>query len=231
MSQKPEGLVIGIAETGSGATAGVSARSRRSRLESQTEKRAQILRAASAVFGRSGYDGASMSDIAAEASVSKPTLYVYFDSKERLFDGLIEDMSASVPESVLELDAADPNIEAQLVRCGIGLMLKISQPERIDMLRVVAGAAGKFPEVGQKFFAAGPGRAIAKFKVYLAEIARRGWLEIADPELAAFQLLELLQSVHLRKLLFAVAPQPTPMDIERTVKAGVAVFLAAYRPS
>ena len=221
---QPDGL-IGVAEA-----TDIPGKARRSRLESQTEKRAIILRAAQTVFERSGYDGASMNDIAAEAAVSKPTLYVYFDSKEKLFDALIETMNASVPETVLDLDPADPDIEAQLVRCGVALMVKIARPERINMLRVVSGAAGKFPEVGQKFFAAGPGRAIEKFKTYLTVVAQAGRLTVADPELSAFQLLELIQSVHIRKMIFAVAPPPGRQEIERTVRSGIAVFLAAHRP-
>jgi len=203
---------------------------RRSRLESQIEKRTAILRAAQAVFERSGYDGASMNDIATEAAVSKPTLYVYFDSKEKLFDALIEDMSASVPETLLELDPADPDMEAQLVRCGVALMAKIARPERVNMLRVVAGAAGKFPEVGQKFFAAGPGRGIEKFKTYLTAVDANGWLRVPEPELAAFQLLELVQSVHMRRMIFAVAPPPRREEIEHTVRAGVRLFIKAHLP-
>jgi AcrR family transcriptional regulator len=204
---------------------------RRSRQDSQCEKRAVILRAAQTVFERSGYDGASMNDIAAEAAVSKPTLYVYFDSKEKLFDALIESMSHFVPESVLELNSGDPDMEAQLVRCGVALMQKIARPERINMVRVVTGAAGKFPEVGQKFFAAGPGRAIEKLKVYLAAVAACGWLDVVDPELAAYQLLELVQAVHMRRMVFAVASAPSLEDTERTVRSGVRVFLKAYQPA
>jgi AcrR family transcriptional regulator len=209
---------------------GPGSKARRSRQDSQSEKRAGILRAAQTVFERAGYDGASMNDIAAEAAVSKPTLYVYFDSKEKLFDALIETMCCSVPESVLELDAGDSDIESQLTRCGIELMVRIARPERVDILRVVAGATGKFPEIGQKFFAAGPGRAIEKFRTYLAAVTQRGWLRIADVDLAAFQLLELIQSVHMRRMLFAVAPTPGRADIERTVRGGVRVFIAAYAP-
>jgi AcrR family transcriptional regulator len=203
---------------------------RRTRALAQSEKRSVILAAARAVFERSGYDGASMNDIAAEAGVSKPTLYVYFDSKEKLFDGLIEDMSTSVPESVLDLDATNPDLETVLIRCGIALMTKITRPERVKMFRVVAGAAGKFPEVGQKFFKAGPGRAIETFKSYLTAVGARGWIVVPDPELAAYHLLELMQSVHVRRMLMAVAGPPTPAEIERTVTSGVRVFLAAYRP-
>jgi len=230
MSEKSELASAGTVE-GERAPGAPVARVRRNRQESQVEKRALILRAAKTTFERSGYDGASMSDIATEAGVSKPTLYVYFDSKERLFDALIEEVSCSVPESVLVLDVADPDIESQLVRCGVALMEKIARPEKIDLLRVVVGAAGKFPEVGQKFFAAGPGRGIEKLRTFLAAMVANRRLEIPDVELAAFQLLELIQSVHLRRMLFRVAEMPTRAEIERTVASGVRVFLAAHRPT
>ncbi len=201
---------------------------RRSRAAAQTEKRSQILAAARAVFERSGYDGASMNDIATEGGVSKPTLYVYFDSKEKLFDGLIEDMCATFPETALDLDAANRDLEAVLTRCGVTLMAEITRPERVKMLRVVVGAAGKFPEVGQKFFRAGPGQAIETFKRYLQEVTERGLLVVPDADLAAYHLLDLMQSVHLRRMMLAVAEPPGGDEIERTVRAGVRRFLAAY---
>jgi AcrR family transcriptional regulator len=203
--------------------------SRRTRGEAQAEKRGAILAAAKAVFERRGYDGASMNEIAAEAAVSKPTLYVYFDSKENLFDALIEAVLVTVPESLLVLDPADPEVEAALTRCGIALMTKITAPEKIDMLRVVLGAAGQFPEIGQKFFRMGPGRAIATFSSYLATLNSRGVLSVPDPDLAAYQLLELIQSVHLRRLMFGETRSVTAPEIERTVRAGVRTFVTAYR--
>lgn len=44
----------------------------------------RILRAAGACFGRKGYRGASMQDIAREAGVSKSLLHYHFTSKEHL---------------------------------------------------------------------------------------------------------------------------------------------------
>ncbi len=218
------------AATSPATPTGSVASGRRSRAVAQSEKRTQILAAARTVFERSGYDGASMNDIAAEGGVSKPTLYVYFDSKEKLFDGLIEDMCASVPETVLNLDAANRDLASVLTRAGVALLTEITRPERVKMVRVVLGAAGKFPEIGQKFFRAGPGRAIETFGAYLRTAAERGWLDVPDPELAAYHLLELMQSVHMRRMLFAVAEPPTEAEIKRTVEAGVSVFLAAYQP-
>jgi AcrR family transcriptional regulator len=49
-----------------------------------------ILDVAGGVFARDGYHAASMDEIAAGADVSKPMVYAYFDSKERLYLAYIE---------------------------------------------------------------------------------------------------------------------------------------------
>src|SRR5262249_1795019 len=54
-------------------------------------KRRQIMTGASAVFLDQGFDAASMGEIARKAGVSKGTLYVYFDSKEALFEAIVEE--------------------------------------------------------------------------------------------------------------------------------------------
>lgn len=48
-----------------------------------------ILDAACAVFAESGFDAAKMSDIAAQAGTTKPTLYARFGSKEKLFTATV----------------------------------------------------------------------------------------------------------------------------------------------
>ena len=49
----------------------------------------QLLRAASAVITRQGYDKTTIADIAAEAGVSRGTVYLYFTGKEELFEALL----------------------------------------------------------------------------------------------------------------------------------------------
>ena len=55
-------------------------------MERDTNKRERIIDAAIEVFCACGYDAASMADVAAKAGVGKGTLYLYFDSKESLFE-------------------------------------------------------------------------------------------------------------------------------------------------
>lgn len=50
----------------------------------------EILDAATAVFGAEGFDRANMDAIAARASITKPTLYARFGSKEGLFAAAVQ---------------------------------------------------------------------------------------------------------------------------------------------
>jgi len=55
-------------------------------------KRARLLDAARAVFSRYGFKRASMADIAAEAGVSRPALYLWFRSKQDVLRSLAEQL-------------------------------------------------------------------------------------------------------------------------------------------
>ena len=57
-------------------------------MERDMNKRGRIIDAAIEVFCASGYEAASMAEVAAKAGVGKGTLYLYFESKESLFGAL-----------------------------------------------------------------------------------------------------------------------------------------------
>ena len=67
------------------------------------DRRAAIVGAARAVFGRHGLEAASMRLIAREAGVAAPTLYLYFKGAEELYG---EALSASLAELKSLLEAA-----------------------------------------------------------------------------------------------------------------------------
>jgi AcrR family transcriptional regulator len=59
-------------------------------------RRADILRAAADLFGRRGYAGVQVDDVARAAGIGKPTLYRYFASKEELFLQVFGDALAAL---------------------------------------------------------------------------------------------------------------------------------------
>lgn len=58
---------------------------------SEAERRAQILKAARAVFIEKGYLGARVQDVARRAGLSKGAVYFYFESKRELFLALVHE--------------------------------------------------------------------------------------------------------------------------------------------
>jgi TetR/AcrR family transcriptional repressor of uid operon len=77
---------------------------RRANAQLQSDRRAEILAAAQRCFVRSGFHGASMQDICAEAGMSPGNLYRYFPSKEALIAGIAERDRAEVGQQFASAD-------------------------------------------------------------------------------------------------------------------------------
>lgn len=197
---------------------------------SESAKRRQILEGAREVFLARGFDGASMGEIAKVAGVSKGTLYVYFDSKERLFEALTIEEKQGLAEVLFKLDANDPDVRTVLTKLGHTYLTRMGRPEHISSVRMVIGAAEKFPRLGQVFFEAGPCRGIARIKAYLDSQVEARRLSIRDTGVAAQHFLALCGSDIMKRLLFAVGEPPTEDEIAQNVENAVDVFFAAYGP-
>jgi AcrR family transcriptional regulator len=79
---------------------------RRANTQRQSDRRLEILDAAQRCFVRSGFHGASMQEICAEAEMSPGNLYRYFPSKDALIAGICERNRAEAAESLLAVDRA-----------------------------------------------------------------------------------------------------------------------------
>lgn len=109
----------------------------------------EILDAALKVFTDKGFAAARVDDVAAAAGVSKGAVYLYFVSKEALFEALVrrfaQRVAAGAAERVAALGAADP--EAAL-RDGLRFLLTmISDPEISAAPRLVLSEAQRFPAI------------------------------------------------------------------------------------
>jgi AcrR family transcriptional regulator len=192
-------------------------------------KRRQILDGARAIFLSRGFDAASMGEIARAAGVSKGTLYVYFESKEELFEAIVHQQCEAQAESLFDLNSGDGDVEGVLTRLGIGFIGFLCRPEKASALRTVIAIADRMPEIGKKFYETGPSRGIAMLAAYLERQVDAGVLAIDDCEVAAAQFLDMCQSTLFKPVLFNFAPPPPLARIEHVVRIAVRTFLAAYR--
>ena len=81
------------------------------REQQKEEKNKALIDAALAVFSRVGFAAAKMDDVAREAGVSKGTVYLYFDSKEQLFEEMVKANMAPLMTEIAE-NLARPSISA-----------------------------------------------------------------------------------------------------------------------
>jgi AcrR family transcriptional regulator len=196
--------------------------------DEDSAKRRQIVDGAHAVFLARGFDAASMNDIARAAGVSKGTLYVYFDSKEALFEAIVEQECEAQAEAIFELDPNDQDVQGVLGRLGVAFVKFLCRPEKASAIRTVIAIADRMPDLGRKFYERGPARGIAQLADYLTAQVDVGVLAIEDCEVAAAQFIETCHAMLFKPVLFNFAPAPSPEQIERVVRNAVKVFLAAY---
>ena len=192
-------------------------------------KRRSILEGAGRVFSSMGFDAASMSDIAREACVSKPTLYVYFPNKEELFAAVCgERRDRSIAELLTMLDDDRP-IEGVLTEFGRETLRRLSHPFVVSAHRIVIGVATRMPQIGEQFYEAGPKRLAGALARYLDHHVAGGDVVIEDTMLAAVQFLELCQVTIFRPAIYgAHVALPSEAEIARIVASAVHMFLAAY---
>lgn len=71
---------------------------------SRAERETQMLEIATEAFCERGYAGASMNEIASRCGITKPMLYLYFESKQRLYLACVsfvgDDLIAAIEASV-----------------------------------------------------------------------------------------------------------------------------------
>jgi AcrR family transcriptional regulator len=188
----------------------------------------QIMDGARVVFLEKGFDAASMGEIARQAGVSKGTLYVYFESKEELFEAIFEEESRAQAEQVFALNHGHRDVEAVLTRLGCDFVRFLCDPTRLSSHRTVLAIAERMPALGQRFYEAGPATGVARVRRYLEAQVEAGVLQIDDCELAAAQFLDACPSTMFKPMIFSSAPPPTEQRIRHVVAAAVRTFLAAY---
>jgi AcrR family transcriptional regulator len=191
-------------------------------------KRRQILEGARRTFLANGFDAASMNEIAREAGVSKGTLYVYFKSKEELFEAIVEAQSREQGQQIFNLDR-DADIESELSRLGRAFSKFMSRPGGVSELRTVMAIADRMPELGVRFFLAGPALGIESLRKYLEDKVADGTLEPHDCEVAAAQFIDACVSTTFKPMLFNHAGPPSDERVAHVVGMAVRAFLAAYR--
>ncbi|MFJ9414618.1 TetR/AcrR family transcriptional regulator [Streptomyces sp. NPDC101227] len=195
-------------------------------------KHRAIMDAATQVFMARGYSGTSMDDIAKLAAVSKQTVYKHFTDKEKLFTEIVlatTDRVDAMIDLVADIPADADRLGENLTRLAGQFLAALTQPEVLELRRLIIANADTFPELGAAWYEQGFERVLATLAATFERLTDEGLLRIDDPLLAANHFTGLLLWIPVNKAMFHGSPQHTRDELDRYATAGVGVFLGAYR--
>jgi AcrR family transcriptional regulator len=112
-------------------------------------RREQILDVAIEVFGRNGYYGASMNDIADAAGVTKPVLYQHFDSKSDLYGALLDEVGARLLAAITKATADATDGRDQTAR-GFQAYFRWVAQRHDEFMLLFGGSARHAEEFGSR---------------------------------------------------------------------------------
>jgi len=189
-------------------------------------KRAVIVDTAAHHFFHHGYAASAIEQIAADAGVSKVTIYNQFGDKRALFAAAVACECEKI-RGHFSLDATPQGtIRARLTAIGEAIFAFLSRPEMIQFEHRIAAETEADPAIGIAFLEAGPWRMKEAFGAWLARACEMGELKIDDPRLAAEQFVSMCKGMgDLERRFGAVV---TPAERDRRIAGAVEVFLAAY---
>jgi TetR/AcrR family transcriptional regulator, mexJK operon transcriptional repressor len=202
-------------------------------------KRRAIMKAATVLFLRDGYRNTSMDQVAADAAVSKQTVYKHFADKEQLFreivlgvtgnsEAIIADLTSVLRSGEIGSAADLRTVLTDLARRYIDGVLR---PNVLALRRLIIAEAERFPDLAQIYFDQAPSRGIDVIAGALRTYEKRGLLNLGDARLAAAQFAYLVLGIPQDKAQFCPHERPSPAERDRLAAAAVRVFLAAYQGS
>lgn len=200
--------------------------------EAKDERRTAFLMAAIDEFFEKGFEAARVDDIAKRAGLSKGTLYLYFKSKEDLFQALI-DMAAAPKLEEMEriVSTASSALEAiSGILKFAPVMVRQSIMPRI--IKVLIGDGNRFPAVAHAYRR----QIIEHILGLIAGILKRGHdageIDVIDPDLTARVVIAPIFMSMIWHILFEqdTLDGESNIDLEALFSVHHAMLMRALAP-
>jgi len=186
--------------------------------------REKIIHAALEVFADKGLHGATVVEIAKVAGITGGALYRYFDSKEEIFQAVVDDHTSTIQalDMVRELiPELEPKTALKFIARGMFLFVYSDW----DFIRMVIGESVKNPDAASPFLdkVLNPSRDFVRECVELWK--EKGLLkEEVDPVLATSAFLGMLGYLLVEKDIFKY-PELEGVELTDLLDKYVAMFL------
>jgi AcrR family transcriptional regulator len=179
------------------------------------ETRQRLLDAAEGVFGDLGFADASIVKITEAAGVGQGTFYLYFASKHEIFDELVRDLNRRIRHAMTESAAAgETRLEQEVLGFRGYFDFTAKHP---GLYRIIRQAAFVSPDIFKWHY----DRVSERYVAALTEAVDRHELGPIDPEVAAWALMSVGETIGLRWIVWGegTVPDRVVAELGRIVRA------------
>ena len=192
------------------------------------EKRRRILDSAKSLFLKLGYHGSSMNQIAAEAGVSKLTVYSHFQDKASLFATAIEDtcshLLAAQPLHLTSVTDFHPHLY-ELCRLSLNM---VCLPEAIKLDHLLFQLAAEQNPLAHQFHAASHGKMRHIWQDFLAQAVKLGCLKSTELDELQDCISSLLFGSRHHDVLLGIRHVPNTLEQKQIIERSIQLFLLQY---
>lgn len=190
-----------------------------------------IIDAAASVFCREGFAGANIDLIAAEAGVSRQTIYNHHRDKEKLFMAVVRDLTERCNAGIFATFASFPDQPRDLEADLIGFAVRMNQNcicnrDGRFLRKLIQTEGERYPDLFAEWRDQGPGRTWPALAARFARLAHAGHLAVDDPDVAARQFLALANAE--LQTTFMLGGMPSEDEVLQSATHGVRTFLRAF---
>lgn len=190
------------------------------------DKRQAIADAARERFVQRGFDGLSLEAVAADAGVSKVTIYRAFGDRSGLLAAVVEVESVRMEQALEALSLSEAPLREQLLELALQLLKHLARPEVQAFERAIVAEGARHPQLLQRFFDAGPGRIRG---VIAALLHKQGWATDMARTLAE-ELMAAWSGALPLETRFGMAKPPRTAQLRARLQAIDARFGSALDP-
>ena len=191
-------------------------------------KRQSIIKGATKLFLKHGFNTVSMDKIAQSAPVSKATLYKYFDSKNDLLAAVIDELCGSLWQTMEDVPVDSENVEHNLKKIASAFVNLIFSNEGLAIYRLIVAECYDFPELGKLVYETGPKSALSQLEQYLNTINQRDQLNIIDLTFAADSFFSLLKGDLHFQCLLGIKKPPSNEEKKVLINQVVAIYMQGF---
>ena len=186
---------------------------------------AEILDAALAVFAQKGFAATKLDDIAAKAGITKGTIYLYFDSKQALFEALARQSVGAQIQQVTAQLANFSGTSAELLCFVLSTMGRFAMTsDRVVLPRLVLAEAANFPQLAEFWRREIIERGIALMSGIIQRGIDRGEFRKIEPQHAARLCVAPILIIVLWRTTFAQF-DAEPYDYQGLIDAHLQTLL------